>query len=136
MNSSVDSELNAPWPSHSPLTIQSRIYSHSRFERIDTPSGAFIRTVHNVRVVRDLPTKTTVSTSSSCWPARCYISGTVVSLVVRNLTTSLFSDSSWSVADLPDSGECVSLPLAQAEQMAEVYNWSMEIGIWRDLLRG
>lgn len=89
------------------LTIQSRIYSRSRSERIDTPSAAFIRIVHNVRVVRRPPDKTTVSTSSSgqgsevqCFWHRGITGGSKPDYYF------LFSwNSSWSVADLPDPRE-------------------------------
>jgi hypothetical protein len=116
-----------------PSTTQSKTYSRSRFERIDTPSAAFIRIVH---FIRDLPRDDRINV---------FLGDEVQDFWRRGIAGSSKPDhflfgGNWRIADLPDPREKLgndpllcAIAASAAEQMAEVYNWRIGIGIRRDL---
>ena len=112
---------------------QSKPYFRSRFERIDTPSAAFIRIVH---YICDLPRDDRIEVT---------LNSEVQYFWHRGITGSSKPDhflfgGNWSIADLLDPREKLgsdpllcAIAASAAEQMAEMYNWRIELGLRRDL---
>ena len=107
-------------------------FSRLRAERSDTPSAAFCRIIHNIHL---LPTSARLSV---------FLDSEIQHFWHRGINDTSKPDhflfgGNWHTKDLPDPREKLgndpllcAIAASAAEQMAEVFNWRIGLGVRRD----